>query len=69
MDYLEFIARVTIPVVDFVVLGLLFLFSDTRRWKSRKMGRDGEPTQKGNTHNFKKMSRWCYKKRRALNSS
>ena len=62
MDYLGFIAIVTIPIMDFVVLGVLFIFSDTRRWKSRKMGRDGEPVQKGNTHNFKKVSKQCYKK-------
>jgi len=42
MDYLEFIARVTIPVVDFVVLGVLFLFSCISRGSLTKMGRNGE---------------------------
>jgi len=61
MDYLEFIARVTIPVVDFVVLGVLFLFSCISRGSLMKMGRNGEKVHKGNTCNFERMSGRCHK--------
>ena len=41
----------TVPAVDFVVLGVLFLFSDISRWKLGKIGRYREQVQKGNTYN------------------
>jgi len=46
VDYLEFIARVNILIVGFVVLGVSFLLSDIRRWKLRKMSGMGGQSKK-----------------------